>query len=62
MTVEKLEGGRYQAQFEDLRFESAESVAQHRQPILAGYVVLDPQLRVEEMFTGKPHDAVPNRE
>ena len=62
VTVEKLEGGRYQAQFEDLRFESAESVAQHRQPILAGYVVLGPQLRVEEMFTGKPPDAVPNRE
>ena len=62
VTVEKLEGGRYQAQFEDLRFESAESVAQHRQPILAGYVVLDPQLRVEEMFTGNPPSAVPKRE
>ena len=62
VTVEKLEGGRYQAQFEDLRFESAESVAQHRQPILAGYVVLDPQLRVEKMFTGKPPNAVLNRE
>jgi inner membrane protein len=62
VTVEKLEGGRYQAQFEDLRFESAESVAQHRPPVLAGYVVLDPQLRVEEMFTGKPPDVVPNRE
>jgi inner membrane protein len=62
VTVEKLEGGRFQAQFEDLRFESAESVAQHRQPILAGYVVLDPQLRVEEMFTGKPPNTVPNRE
>jgi inner membrane protein len=62
VTVEKLEGGRFQAQFEDLRFESAESVAQHRRPVLAGYVVLDPQLRVEEMFTGKPPDAIPNRE
>jgi inner membrane protein len=61
VTVEKLEGGRFQAQFEDLRFESAESVAQHRRPVLAGYVVLDPQLRVEEMFTGKPPDAIPNR-
>src|SRR5260221_9661179 len=59
VTVEKLEGGRYQAQFEDLRFESAESVAQHRPPVLAGYVVVDPQLRVEEMFTGKPPDVVP---
>jgi len=62
VTVDKLEGGRFLAQFEDLRFESAESVAQHRRPVLAGYVVLDPQLRVEEMFTGKPPDAVPNRE
>jgi inner membrane protein len=58
VTVEKLEGGRYQVQFEDLRFESAESVAQHRRPTLAGYVVLDPQLRVEEMFTGRPPDVV----
>jgi inner membrane protein len=60
-TTEKLEGGRYQVQFEDLRFESAESVAQHQRPILAGYVVLDPQLRVEEMFTGRPPDVAPAR-
>jgi len=44
-------------QFEDLRFESAEGLAQHRGPPLAGYVVLDPQLRVEEMFTGRPPQA-----
>jgi inner membrane protein len=61
VTVEKLEGQRYQVQFEDLRFESAEGVAQHRRPTLAGYVVLDPQLRVEEMGTGTP-PAVPNRD
>jgi inner membrane protein len=61
VTVEKLEGGRYHVQFEDLRFESAESVAQHKRPTLAGYVVLDPLLRVEEMGTGLPPDAVPNR-
>jgi inner membrane protein len=61
VTVEKLEGGRYQAQFEDLRFESAEAVAQHRRPTLAGYVVLDQQLRVEEMYTGRPPDVVPER-
>jgi inner membrane protein len=61
VTVEKLEGGRYQAQFEDLRFESVESIAQHQRPVLAGYVVLGPQLRVEEMFTGRPPDVVPNR-
>jgi inner membrane protein len=54
VTVEKLEGGRFQAQFEDLRFESAEAVAQHRRPTLAGYVVLDQQLRVEKMRTGTP--------
>ena len=61
VSTEKLEGGRYQVQFEDLRFESAESVAQHQKPILAGYVVLDPQLRVEEMFTGRPPDVAPDR-
>jgi inner membrane protein len=61
VTTEKLEGGRFLVQFEDLRFESAESVAQHRSPILGGYVVLDPQLRVEEMSAGKPPDVVPNR-
>jgi inner membrane protein len=61
VTVEKLEGGRYEAHFEDLRFESAEGVAQHRRPTLGAYVVLDPQLRVEEMFTGKPPDVAPNR-
>jgi len=61
VTVEKLEGGRYQVQFEDLRFESAEGIAQHRRPTLASYVVLDPQLRVEEMHTGPPPDVVPSR-
>ena len=62
VTVEQIEGGRNQVQFEDLRFESAEGLAQHRGPPLAGYVVLDPQLRVEEMFTGRPVKEVPNRE
>jgi inner membrane protein len=54
VTAEQIEGGRNQVQFEDLRFESAEGLAQRRGPPLAGYVVLDPQLRVEEMFTGLP--------
>lgn len=54
VTVEKLEGERYQAQFEDLRFDSVEGVVHHQRPPLAGYVVLDPQLRVEEMFMGRP--------
>ena len=59
VTTEKLESGRYQVQFEDLRFETIESLTQHRQPILAAYVVLDSQLRVEEMFTGRPPDVAP---
>jgi len=54
VTAEQIEGGRKQVQFEDLRFESAEGLAQRRGPPLASYVVLDPQLRVEEMFTGRP--------
>lgn len=57
-TTEKLEGERYQVQFEDLRFESAEGLNKHRPPILAGYVVLDSQLRIEEMSTGRPPDVV----
>jgi inner membrane protein len=60
VTVDKLEGGRYLALFEDLRFESAEGVAQHRGPSLAGHVVLDPQLHVEEMGMGRPPGASPN--
>ena len=62
VTAEQIEGGRNQVQFEDLRFESAEGLAQHRGPPLAAYVLLDPQLRVEEMFTGRPAKQVPNRE
>lgn len=57
VTVEQIEGGRNQVQFEDLRFESAEGLAQRRGPPLAGYVVLDPQLRVEEMSAGRPPQA-----
>lgn len=54
VTVERLEGGRHQVQFEDLRFESVEALAQHRRPPLTGHVVLDRQLRVEETYTGSP--------
>jgi inner membrane protein len=61
VSVDSLEGGRHQVEFEDLRFESVEGVTQHRNPPLTGYVVLDPQLRVEEMWTGRPPQAVPNR-
>ena len=62
VTAEQIEGGRNQVQFEDLRFESAEGLAQRRGPPLAGYVVLDRQLQVEEMFTGRPAKEAPNRE
>lgn len=61
VTVEKLEGERYQVQFEDLRFDSVEGVVHHQRPPLAGYVMLDPQLRVEEMGTGMP-PPVPNQD
>jgi inner membrane protein len=54
VTAEELEGGRHQVQFEDLRFESVEGAANRSRPPLAGYVVLDPQLRVEEMYVGRP--------
>jgi inner membrane protein len=60
VTVEELEGGRHQVQFEDMRFESAEGVAQNRRPALTGTVVLDPQLHVEEMFTGRLPKNGPN--
>ena len=61
VTVGKIEDERYQVQFEDLRFDSVEGVVHHQRPPLAGYVVLDPQLRVEEMFMGRPPDAAPLR-
>jgi len=61
VAVEKLEGERYQVQFEDLRFDSVEGVVHHQRPPLAGYVVLGPQLRVEDMFMGTPPQAVPKR-
>lgn len=55
-TEERLEGGRFQVQFEDLRFEGVEVAARRRRPPLAGYVVLDSQLRVEKMYVGRPPD------
>lgn len=53
LTVEPLEGGRHQVQFEDLRFQTVEGAASNRRPPLAGYVVVDPQLRIEEMYMGR---------
>src|SRR5262249_11759697 len=58
VTVEPGENGRYQVRFEDLRFESVQGMFRGRRPPLSGYVVLDPQLRVEEMYIGRP----PSRE
>ncbi|HET9366375.1 MAG TPA: metal-dependent hydrolase [Candidatus Angelobacter sp.] len=52
VTEEGLPGGRYKVQFEDLRFEDVEEAGQRRRPPLSSYVVLDSQLRVEEMSRG----------
>ena len=59
VTVESAEGGRHQVRFEDLRFQSVEGVSRGRKPPLSGYVVLDPELRVEEMYMGRPPGRVP---
>ena len=61
MTVEKLEGGRYQVSLRICGLKARKVLPSIEQPVLAGYVVLDPQLRVEEMFTGRPPQAVPKR-
>jgi inner membrane protein len=61
VTAEPEEGGRYQLRFEDLRFESVAGFAQGRRPPLAGYVVLDPQLRAEEMYVGRPPGREPKK-
>lgn len=60
VTVEDIEGGRHKVEFEDLRFESVEGVAQHRRPALTGTVILDRQLHVEEMYTGRLPKNAPN--
>lgn len=62
VSVDALEGGRQRVEFEDLRFETVDGVTHHRNTPLTGSVVLGPQLRVEEMFTGRPPQAVPKRE
>lgn len=49
-----LEGGRYLVTFLDLRFSSAEDLRKRRYVPLTGYVILDPQLRVEEQGFGAP--------
>lgn len=54
VTAEKLEGGRYQVQFEDLRFQTAQGIAQRRRPALSRYLILDSQLRVEGEYGNRP--------
>ena len=53
VTAEAIEGGRHEVQFGDLRFETAEGAASRRRPPLAGVVVIDRQLQVEEMLMGR---------
>ena len=53
---ERLESNAgYRVQFQDLRFASAETFSRRRGPPLAGYVELDPQLRVEDQYMGQPN-------
>jgi inner membrane protein len=47
VSEERLQGGRFQILFEDLRFQSVQSIEQRRKPALARYVVLDSHLQVE---------------
>ena len=56
VTPERLEGGRTQVQFEDLRFHTVRGMAQRRRPVLALYVVLDPQMRIESQNGNPPAD------
>jgi len=60
VTVQELNGGGYQVQFEDLRFESVEGYAQRRRPPLTGTVVLDPRLHVDEMYMGLAPNGIGN--
>ena len=53
VSVEDVVGGRHEVRFEDLRFESAEDISQHRRPPLTATVVIGPQLDVEDMYTGR---------
>ncbi|HET9838084.1 MAG TPA: metal-dependent hydrolase [Candidatus Angelobacter sp.] len=54
VSTEKLENGHYQVQFEDLRFESLQGITRNHRPPLAGYAIVDQQLRVEKMWVGRP--------
>lgn len=52
--VRKPEGGEYLVQFEDLRFTSLARRKENSSPVLAGYVLLDAQLRVLNEYMGAP--------
>jgi inner membrane protein len=54
VTEERLQGGRFQVLFEDLRFQSVQRIEQRRNPALARYVVLDSNLRVESRDGNSP--------
>jgi len=47
VTAERLEGGRFEVLFQDLRFQSAKAAAQRRRSLLAYHVIVDPDLQVE---------------
>jgi inner membrane protein len=53
VSTERLENGRYQVQFEDLRFLSLQALTRSRRPPLAAYAIVDSRLRVEKMYVGR---------
>ena len=54
VTTERLEDSRYQVRFEDLRFESMQGIIRSRTPPLAGYAIVDSNLKVDKMSVGRP--------
>jgi len=52
--VGRPRGEEYLVRFTDLRFASMSRSRPGTQPVLAGYVLLDPALHVEDMFMGTP--------
>jgi len=51
---QSLPGNRHLVTFLDLRFSTAEAIRRRKASPLAGYVVIDPQLRVESQTMGGP--------
>lgn len=54
VTEERLEGGRFQVLFEDLRFQTVKGIAERRKPALARYIILDSHLQVESQNGNSP--------